>query len=195
MKRLFLICFFLIFLTTEVFAVKVIHFSFEKSSEGWEIPRWVLKKGDYVGTWLNLKSQLPKRPKPGLELVTNFEGKRWQSAIVEIKKDFNLISYQILLCDLYIPENAPRGISARLILTSGENWLWTEMATPIQLKPGSWTTISADLRFSQKLWRNEKDFQMIDRNFKSNIKKIGIRIESDRIKYTGPIYINNVKIR
>ena len=60
----------------------------------------------------------------------------------------------------------------------------------ISLVPGEWTTIHANVKEGSTDW---KFFP--DENFRKDIKRLGVRVESDRKPvYTGPIYIDNVRL-
>ena len=64
------------------------------------------------------------------------------------------------------------------------------MSRGIRLQPGEWTTISARLTEDSMDWKRTK----VTEEFKSDVRKIAIRIESDRIPYFGPIYIDNLRL-
>ena len=90
-----------------------------------------------------------------------------------------------------MPEDASFGLRAKLILTVGEDWQWTEMSRLVKLEPGEWTTVSASLAAGSSDWRRTQ----VTEEFRSDIRKLGIRIESNmRPVYSGPIYIDNVRL-
>ena len=90
-----------------------------------------------------------------------------------------------------MPEEAPFGLKAKFILTVGEDWAWTEMSRSVKLIPGEWTTISASIIPGSNDWRKS---QVTDA-FRADLRKLGIRIESNmQPTYSGPIYIDNVRV-
>ena len=73
----------------------------------------------------------------------------------------------------------------------GEDYTWVEMARLVKLVPGEWTTISANLAPGSTDWRK----QQVTDEFRAGVQKLGIRIESNmRPTYSGPVYIDNVRV-
>ena len=98
--------------------------------------------------------------------------------------------FNFLSVDLFLPKEAPQGLRARIILTVGEEWKWVEMNKTIPLTPGEWMIIKVDLTPNSMNWR-----KFIDDSFRSDVRKLGIRIESNgKIAYKGPVHIDNVKL-
>ena len=78
----------------------------------------------------------------------------------------------------------------KIVLTAGEEWKWREMKYPVPLNPGEWMTIEANMRSGSIDWKGMQP----DDAFRKNIKKIGIKIYSDKKPaYKGPIYIDNIR--
>jgi hypothetical protein len=167
-------------------------YSFEKDPQGWEIPDWALAKKDHVARSLSISEFHASGGKYALEVDTDFSGLAgWSGAYVERIVDvtdwspFNYVSV-----DIYLPSSAPRGLRGKIILTVGQDWKWTEMNRTIPLTPGEWTVVKADLTPESMAWR-----RFIDDGFRSDVKKIGVRVESNgKISYRGPIYIDNIKL-
>lgn len=171
-------------------AGKVI-FGFEGGVPTWEIPDWCFEKEDYVGESIAVSTKFAKEGKSSLELMTNFPGGKWTAVYIEVQQFFDWTLYKKVSVDIFLPENAPFGLQARLILTVGEDWTWTEMARLVKLVPGEWTTVSAVIVPGSTDWRK---VQVTD-EFRADVRKMGIRISSDmRPTYSGPIYIDNVKL-
>ena len=40
----------------------------------------------------------------------------------------DLSQYRVIRADLYLPEDAPMGLKAKIILTVGDNWKFVEMS-------------------------------------------------------------------
>ncbi len=100
--------------------------------------------------------------------------------------------YKTILADIFLPKDAPFGLQARFILTVGEDWTWTEMARLVKLVPGEWTTITASIVPGSTDWRRTE----VTDKFRADVRKLGIRIESNmRPVYSGPIYIDNIRVK
>ncbi len=104
---------------------------------------------------------------------------------------FDWTPYNIISADVFLPEDAPFGLRANFILTVGEDWKWTEMTRSSKLIPGEWITITASIIPGSTDWRRT---QVTD-EFRANVRKLGIRLESNmRPAYSGPVYIDNVRL-
>ena len=128
---------------------------------------------------------------PVLKMDTEFPGGRWTGAIVEIMQYFDWSQYKYVACDIFIPQDAPNGLKGKMILTVGDSWKWVEMSKSMKLIPGKWVTIKADVTPGSIDWRRVE----VDDGFREDVRKIDIRVESNnRPTYTGPIYIDNVRL-
>ena len=166
-------------------------FSFEQSPEGWDIPDWAYEKPDYVAKDIAQSNNFASAGSSSLEVEADFPGGRWTGAIVEIMEYFDWSDYSKIECDIYIPEEAPKGLKAKIILTVGDSWTWVEQSKSVSLKPGEWVTVSADLKPGSIDWRRVQ----VDDAFRSDVRKIDIRVESNnKPAYMGPFYIDNVRV-
>jgi len=166
-------------------------FSFEKGTDGFEIPDWAYEKPDHVQQDIRSSENFASEGNSSLEIDCEFPGGRWTGAIVEIMQYFDWSDYSTLACDVYLPAGAPIGLKGKIILTVGDSWKWIEMSRSYNVKPGQWTTMTADLRAGSIDWRRIE----VDEAFRSDIRKIDIRVESNnKPAYTGPIYIDNVRV-
>ncbi len=170
------------------FSADKVLFSFEEDTEGWEIPDWCYEQDDYVGEGLDVSSTVAKDGNKSLVLTVNFPGQRWYGALAEVMEYFDWTPYSTVSCDIYLPADAPNGLRAKIVLTVGENWRWTEMSRSYRLKPGEWTHISANLKPGSTDWKRTKP----DDEFRADVRKLAIRIESNKPAYSGPIYIDNI---
>jgi len=174
------------------YAREIILYSFEKDPQGWEIPDWATTKQDHVARSLSVSEFNASEGKYSLEVNVDFSGlPGWQGAYVERVIDVTDWSpFKFASADIFLPNNAPRGLRAKIILTVSDGWKWTEMNRSIPLTPGEWTVIMADLTPESMAWR-----RFIDDGFRADVKKMGIRIESNgKIQYNGPVYIDNIKL-
>jgi len=187
---------FLAVVVVNAFSVyEVSFFDFEKDLQGWGIPEWAFQRNEYVADNIALCREVSVKGDSSLKLMVEFSGHDWLAAITEVEGEFDLTRYRKLTCDIFIPETAPGGLEGRIILTSSRNWTWAEMSLPVYLRPGKWVTVSGILRTGNFYWRGSNDrVKKITDEFKSEIKKLGIRVESDSVRYKGPIYIDNVKL-
>ena len=123
--------------------------------------------------------------------MVEFPAKKWSAAIAEIMEYLDLTPYSKLSCDIFILPDAPDSLKAKIILTVGDDWKWTEMSRAVKLEPGKWTTITADLAPGSVDWKRT---QVTD-EFRADVRKMDIRIESNgKTEYKGPIYIDNVRV-
>jgi hypothetical protein len=179
------------------FAGSVIHaeeetvlFSFETGTDGWEIPDWAYEKPDHIQEEINVSDKFAADGQKSLEVLAEFPGGRWTGAIVEIMQYFDWSDYSAIACDIYLPEDAPLGLSAKMILTVGDSWKWVEQSRATALKPGEWTTVTASLKPGSIDWRRVE----VDDAFRADVRKFDIRVESNnKPAYSGPFYIDNIR--
>lgn len=166
-------------------------YDFETGENGWEIPAWAFEKPDHVATSISTSKAISSRGKRSLKLDSNFPGGMWTASLTEIQHYLDLSNYETVSVDIYLPPDAPEGLRAKIILSVGEDWRFTEMSRSIKLTPGEWTNITASIREDSTDWKRTK----VDEAFKSDVRKIAIRIESNRKPvYTGPVYIDNFRV-
>jgi hypothetical protein len=171
--------------------LKKVIFDFEKQTPYWEIPDWCLDKDDYVGKEIAFSSQFANKGKSSLEVLADFPGKKWSAAYLEVQEYFDWTPYQNISADVYVPANGPYGLKAKIILTVGDDWKWTEMSRQVKLAPGEWTTVTANLVPGSSDWRRTE----VTDEFRSDVRKLGIRVESNmRPVYRGPLYVDNVRL-
>ncbi len=163
-------------------------FSFEENTQGWEIPDWALEKDDHVGLDVTTSDNFASEDSKSLCLTADFPGGKWAGAATEIVEYFDWAPYQKISVDIYLPSDAPAGLRGKIVLTVGEDWKWTEMRRNIRLTPGEWTTITASIAPGSEDWRKT----VVDENFRKDIRKLLIRVESNKPAYKGNIYIDNI---
>jgi hypothetical protein len=176
----------------ESYSKEMVLYSFEKDPQGWEIPDWAFGKTDHVARQIGISEFHSSEGKYSLETDVEFSGgPKWEGAYVERIIDVtDWTPFGYLSIDIFLPKNAPQGLRARVILTVGDDWKWTEGNKAYLLAPGEWTVIKLDLTPNSMSWR-----RFIDDSFRSDIRKLAIRIESNgKIAYKGPVYIDNVKL-
>ncbi len=170
---------------------KMVLYDFEGDIQGWEIPDWVVEKPDHVATSIGLSKDYKSEGSTSLKVVADFPGRVWTAALVEVLEYFDWTPYERISCDVYIPEDAPEGLRAKLILTVADNWKFTEMSRSIFLMPGKWTTIRANLMPDSDDWKRT----VVDDAFREDVRKVVVRIESNKgPRYSGAIYIDNIKV-
>ncbi|MCK4851506.1 MAG: hypothetical protein KAS86_00175 [Candidatus Omnitrophica bacterium] len=166
-------------------------FDFEDGLQGWEIPDWAYEKPDHGQKDLGLSDKFAKTGKQSMELTLEFPGDRWMGGIIEIMQYYDWTDYSAIAVDVYLPEDAPHGLKAKLILTVGDTWKWAEMSKSFTLVPGEWVTLSGDLTPGSIDWRRIQ----VDDSFRQDVRKIDIRIASNgKPAYSGPVYIDNVRV-
>ncbi len=163
-------------------------YGFEKDFEGWAIPEWALEAPDHVARNISVSSDYAKEGKSSLKVDADFPGNMWTAAVVEVMEYFDFGRYREIACDIYLPKEAPPGLRAKIILTVGEGWKFTEMARAAILVPGEWTTVRASILPGSEDWKAT----VVDDAFRRDVRKIVVRIESNKAVYKGPIYIDNI---
>ena len=169
----------------------IVLYDFEIDDRIWEIPEWALEKEDHVASSIEISRDYAKKGDASLKVNADFPGKIWAAALIEAEQYFDWGPYGRIACSIYLPEDAPRGLKVRLILTVGENWKFTEMSRAAYMIPGEWSTVSASLLPGSADWR----MTTVDDEFRRDVRKIAIRVESNkRPKYAGPFYIDEVEL-
>ncbi len=165
-------------------------YNFEKDEDSWEIPAWAFEKPDHVARTLKQSKVVASRGRGSLEMGVEFPGNQWSGALTEIQQYLDLGKYDVISADIYLPPGAPAGLRAKLILTVGDSWKFIEMARTERLYPGKWTTLTARISDDSIDWRRTK----VDNEFRADVRKVAIRVESNKAAYTGLIYIDNIRV-
>ncbi len=165
-------------------------FGFENNTEGWRIPDWALEKEDHVAREVTISTDWASEGKASLMVTSEFASGKWSGAYVEIEEYYDWGPYNKVSVDIYLPKEAPQGLKAKIILTVGEEWKWTEMSRTIPLTPGNATTVTANFAPGSKDWRNT----IVDDSFRKDVRKVGIRVEDNKTEYKGKFYIDNIRL-
>ncbi len=197
--------FFAGFYGTDAFGAENIVFDFEGSNDAWGVPDWAFYQSDHKARTAEASDDVASSGKGSLKVMCEFPGDVWTAAVVEVKKDIDLREYDTISMDVYLPKKAPSGIiQARIILTVGDGWRFTEMREGIPLARGKWTTIKVQIdkgaeEGSHPDWKGRGEKRLyhdIDK-----VRKIAVRIEYNAApphrlgpRYHGPIYVDNVVI-
>lgn len=166
-------------------------FDFEETPQEWAIPEWATESQGYVGEVIEISPDVASHGNSSLQILAHFPGEKWTGAYIEVMMHVtDWGQFGAMAADLFLPSNAPRGLEARIILTVGEKWDWTEMNRALPLEPGKWTTIVAHLKPGSLDWK----FFPTD-TFRRDVRKVGIRIESNKQPvYSGPIYVDHIRL-
>ena len=166
-------------------------FSFEKDVSGWEVPDWALDKDDHVAKTLEISTDFASEGEKSLKVNCDFPGGIWSAAVIEHEQYMDFSPYREITVDIYIPKDTPLGLRAKIILTVGEDWKFTEMTRAIPLIPGEWVAIKASIDLGSYDWKRT----VVTEEFRQDIRKMVVRIESNRRPvYNGPVYIDNIKL-
>ena len=171
---------------------QIVVYSFEGSLEGWQIPDWAKASADYVGSAAAVSQAQANDGAASLQVDADFPGDRWTGVYVEREVEVtDWTPFSQLAVDLLVPAGAPEGLTGRIILTTGEQWVWTEMNRALPLAPGRWTPIAVSLKPGSFDWKFFPDDE-----FRRRVRKIGVRIESDRggPAYRGPLYLDHIRL-
>jgi len=165
-------------------------FDFEYDSENWEIPDWAIDKSDHIATELNHITGLGSTGNGSLEIQTEFPGSFWSGAVIELAQYVSFEGFEMISVDIFLPIDAPKGLRGKLILTYGDDWNFVEMSRSERLEPGEWNTLIADITDNSMDWKRTKP----DETFRNDIRKIALRIESNKPAYSGPIYVDSFSL-
>ncbi|MEA3488802.1 MAG: hypothetical protein U9R44_00465 [Candidatus Omnitrophota bacterium] len=167
------------------------YYDFESDLNGWEVPQWALGKTDYVGKEAEVSQEVASHGNSSMKFTADFPGGLWTAGLVEIQQYLDMSRYRVVRADIYLPEDAPMGLKAKLILTVGSNWKFVEMSRSIPLIPGEWVTITANIEPGSYDWKRV----VPDEEFAEDVRKIAIRVESNRKpKYSGTIFVDNIRV-
>ena len=174
-----------------VSAAELVIYGFECNPEGWNIPPWEQASSDYVAKSVAVSQAQKREGACSLELQMSFPGERWAGAYVERETEVtDWTPFGTLSVDVYLPSHAPQGLGARIILSVGEKWVWTEMNRAVPLVPGEWTTVTVNLKPDSMDWKF-----FLDDNFRKAVRRIGVRVEVDHgLPYTGSVFLDNVRV-
>ena len=165
-------------------------FGFESGPQGWAIPDWALEKPDFVATKVVVGPTGATEGRQALEVAVDFPGGQWNGALAEVEEYFDWTPYRTLTVDVTLPAEAPAGLKAKLVLTVGEKWEWTEMRRALQLTPGQTTTITASLAPGSEDWKRT----VVEEGFRKDVRKLAVRVESNRPAYKGTVSIDNIRL-
>ncbi len=173
----------------EVKRAEIVIYGFEKGLEGWRIPDWAKNSNDYVARDVTVSKNYAKEGSHSLEVPVEFPGGRWTGAYVEREVEVNDWSpFGRLSVEIFLPQDAPQGLKAKIILSVGEQWKWIEMNHAVRLEPGAWMTINVNLKPGSMDW---KFFP--DEAFRKRVYRLGVRVESDKEPvYSGSVFIDNI---
>ena len=180
------------FFGRNVFSQEIMMYGFEDNNQGWEVLFWSCEQIEYCTGEVNISKAVSRQGNASLEMIVDFPGNRWAAGIVEVEGKFDLSESKYSIFDIYIPDTAPRWLETKLILAL-EDHHWLEMNKTFNLVPGKWTKVKANMKKNRKWWTAGGQIKLTH-SLKSEICKIGIRIESDNIRYTGPVFIDNIVI-
>ncbi|MDD5488466.1 MAG: glycan-binding surface protein [Candidatus Omnitrophica bacterium] len=168
-----------------------VYYDFEGNLKGWEIPMWAQGKSDYVAKDIVISEDVASQGRSSMKFNADFPGGSWNAALVEIQQYLDLSSYRVIRVDIYVPENTPEGLKAKLILTIGDNWRFVEQSSSVPLVAGEWVTLTASIEPGSYDWKRI----VPDKRFAEDVRKIAVRIESNRKpQYSGPIYVDNIRV-
>lgn len=174
-----------------VFGEARVIYDFEGDVQGWEIPDWSYEQDDYVGETIDVSGDFASCGNESLMLTANFPGGSWKGAIIEVMEYMDWTPYSTISCDVLVPPSAPEGLRAKIILTVGDDWAWTEMSRSEKLIPGEWVTISGNLLPGSMDWKRTNPTD----EFRADVRKIDIRIESNKKpEYNGPVFVDNIRV-
>jgi len=112
-------------------AAGTVLYGFEDDTGGWRVPDWALEKEDHVARDVSVSSDWASEGKKSMKVVSEYISGKWSGAYIEIEDYYDWSAYSKLSVDIYIPKDAPAGLKGKIILTTGEEWKWTEMSKTV----------------------------------------------------------------
>ena len=172
-------------------SAEILLYGFEGTLDGWRIPEWARSASDHVAEEAMISRGYAREGQYALEVLTEFADGRWTCAYVEHDMEVtDWTPFGRLSIDVFLPAEAPVGLKGRIILTVGGRWLWTEMAQPVPLAPGAWTTLTVNLKPGSMDWPFD-----LDDAFRADVRKVGVRIEAENgPAYRGSVFIDQVRL-
>lgn len=171
----------------------VMLFDYEVDLDGWRIPEWAFAKKDNAAAKVLLSKEQAFNGTQSLKIVTNFMPKMWSGAYCEVEREpgnfMDFTGYDTLMVDVYVPKEAPRKLTGEIVLTVGEDWSWTEMRKGIELVPGQWTTVTANITPESLDWKAKLTEALI-----SDVRKLGVRVASNYMEYKGQVYVDGIRL-
>ena len=168
-------------------------FDFESDLDGWRIPDWAFEKSDNAAVQVSVAPDQASSGKKSLKLGSKFPPKMWSGSYVEIEREsgnyMDFSPHPMLKVDVFLPAEAPKKMKGEIILTVGDAWAWTEMRQPIELTPGAWTTLQANVLPDSTSWKARLTPDLV-----SDVRKLGVRVSCSSGSYEGPVYIDNVRL-
>jgi len=166
-------------------------FSFEQGTNGFDVPEWFREKPENAAVRIGVSKKYSSEGSQSLEVESNFPGQIWSASMVELEQYLDLTPYRQISVDVLAPRAAPMGLKAKIILTIGDQWKWTEMICSVPLAPGEWATVNASVEPGSMSWKRTE----VGESFRSDIRKIVVRVESNKSPiYKGPVYIDNIRV-
>jgi len=184
----------LFFICAEGYCQDKMIYNCERYIQNWDIPDWSGAKDDYVSPILSIDKNFLKDGDPGLKLTVAFDGEKWSAGMIETIGRFDLTLYKAITCRIYLPRSAPKGINARITITVGDDYTWMEMKRPVALSPGRYTKVKAGLRYGNNKWKTTTGVVRMTDWMKEDVRKVGIRVESNIVEYKGPVYITDIHL-
>ncbi|MFC1577008.1 hypothetical protein ACFL3N_01575, partial [Candidatus Omnitrophota bacterium] len=166
-------------------------YDFESPSMDWDVPQWAEDLDDHVVGSIERSEDFARNGKYSLKVNADFPGKMWTAAVIEVERYYDWGQFARINCYIYLPEDAPKGLKGKMILTVGDEWRFVEMKRSAYLMPGKWNLVSAELLPGSEDWKINK----VDDNFRRDVRKFDIRVESNKSPvYAGPVYIDDVML-
>ncbi len=174
-------------------AIGRVLFDFENDLEGWRIPEWATVKKDNALTEVASSGEQASHGARSLRMSTEFDASMWSGAYVEIERQsgefMNFNGHDAIQVSVYLPFSAPKKLKGEIILTVGEDWSWTEMRQPVELKAGAWTTVTADISDKSVAWKIPMNDAV-----RGDVRKLGVRVSANYLGYHGPVYIDDLRL-
>lgn len=131
---------------TDPAAQPVVLYGFEQDTEGWTLPDWPDANKNEQGQITQPVCSISQATegKQSLSALFYIASGRSSQGFVGVRPLSDWRPFRRVLVDVFLPMEAPEGLNAQFYMM-GEGWHWHQGKQTVLLRPGHWTTVSADL--------------------------------------------------
>ncbi|MBI5960324.1 MAG: hypothetical protein HY866_16405 [Chloroflexi bacterium] len=149
-------------------------YGFESDAEGWIMADyWAGGKG------IEYSTDMATEGTGSLKLSLSLSGTAWEEGGVYVDPPtaYDWSTANTVSADVYVPAEATNFL-AQIFVKTGEAWTWANSAD-VQLTPGEWTTVTADLSALGEI---------------ADVHEVGVKVGSGSTAFTGDVFIDNLML-
>ncbi|MBI5959777.1 MAG: discoidin domain-containing protein, partial [Chloroflexi bacterium] len=149
-------------------------YGFEGDAQGWVMADyWAGGKG------VEYSTDMATEGTGSLKLSLSLSGTAWEEGGVYVDPPtaYDWSAASTVSADVYVPAEATNFL-AQIFVKTGEGWTWANSAD-VQLTPGEWTTVTADLSTLGEI---------------ADVHEVGVKVGSGSTAFTGDVFIDNIAL-